>query len=160
MNLRKEKLVFLITIAIGITLYLFTESDYTVFIIFACLIYGIFAFICSRVTGRKLDISLDISHCEHNPAISVKIKNRSLLPVLGARVTLAAVNLMTEEAEDTAVSFRQALIRRKRFKFSLPSSGAAASRSAPVLSLYQTPWKSLKRIELTGLRPNIMRFRQ
>ena len=105
MNLRKEKLVFLITIAIGITLYLFTESDYTVFIIFACLIYGIFAFICSRVTGRKLDISLDISHCEHNPAISVKIKNRSLLPVLGARVTLAAVNLMTEEAEDTAVSF-------------------------------------------------------
>lgn len=85
MNLRKEKLVFLITIATGIALYLFTESDYTVFIIFACLIYGIFAFICSRVTGRKLDISLDISHCEQNPVISVKIKNRSLLPVLAGK---------------------------------------------------------------------------
>lgn len=119
MNLRKEKLVFLITIATGIALYLFTESDYTVFIIFACLIYGIFAFICSRVTGRKLDISLDISHCEQNPVISVKIKNRSLLPVLAGRAALSAVNLMTEEAEDTAVSFSAGSHKTKEIQIQL-----------------------------------------
>ena len=142
--MRKEKLVFLITIATGIALYLFTESDYTVFIIFFCLIYGIFAFICSRVTGRKLDISLDISHCGQNPVISVKIKNRSLLPVLAGRAALSAVNLMTEEAADTAVSFstgphktKEIQIRLTEFRCGCIKISAGAATVSDPLEIFE-----------------------
>lgn len=103
--MRKERLIFPALIGIAIILYLFTESDYAVFIIAAGLMYGIFALICCIATGKKLDISVEASLREELSVICVKIKNNSLLPTFRGKLVLTAKNLMTEEAEDILLSF-------------------------------------------------------
>ena len=74
----------------------------------------------------------------------MKIKNRSLLPVLAGRAALSAVNLMTEEAEDTAVSFstgphktKEIQIRLTEFRCGCIKISAGAATVSDPLEIFE-----------------------
>ena len=98
-----RSIIFIILLILSVALYFFTEARYGALLIVLLLLILIGAVIIANVTGKQLRASLitPVQGMRGQPArVSIKVSNKSGLPVLLCRVKATCENLLTDERDE------------------------------------------------------------
>ncbi|WP_461812344.1 DUF58 domain-containing protein [Faecalimonas sp.] len=122
--MKKEKIVFGSMCFLGILLYFFTESSYaSIFLIGIC-IYGIVAYITSRISGKQIEVSFSgEKQCEKGKQIEIVLhtKNNSKIPIWNMEIVLSVKNKLTGEQLEVKKEFSLFILQEKQDSFYLES---------------------------------------
>lgn len=120
--LKKEKIVFGSMFFLGILLYFFTETSYaSIFLIGIC-IYGIVAYIASRISGKQIEIYFSgEKQCEKGKQIEVVLhtKNNSKIPIWNVEIFLSVKNKLTGEQVEVKKELSLFMLQSKQVCFYL-----------------------------------------
>jgi len=97
-----RSIIYIILLILSVVLYFFTEARYAALLIVLLLLVLIGAIVTANVMGRMLSLSLatPIQGIRGEPAhVSIKVSNKSKLPVFLCRVKVTAENLLTDERD-------------------------------------------------------------
>ena len=98
-----RSIIFIILLILSLALYFFTEARYAALLIVLLLLILIGALVIANVTGKQLRVSLVTppQGMRGRPAnVSIKVSNKSKLPVFLCRIKATCENLLTDERDE------------------------------------------------------------